>query len=311
MPMKIAVSGASGQFGQSAVDKLLHSIDPADLILVSRSPARLADYAARGCQVRQGDFDDPAGLARAFAGADRLLLISGTRVGKRIPQHAAAIEAAKAAGVGHIVYTSFLGANNPDNHSEAVKDHRGTQVLLAASGLNWTAMRDAQYADAVTDVMVHSMVNDGVMLSVAGDGRMPFVWRDDCVDAAVAVLTGRGHENRGYDITGPDLVSYREVGALIGEFTGQMVRVDLTDEAGLYAVFDSLGVPREPIDNFVASGNPWNSNDMVSFEVAVRDGRFAVESTDFERITGRRPRSLRALFEARSVRPQDKGTGHG
>jgi len=309
--MKIAVSGASGQFGQSAVDKLLHSIDPADLILVSRSPARLADYAARGCQVRQGDFDDPAGLARAFAGADRLLLISGTRVGKRIPQHAAAIEAAKAAGVGHIVYTSFLGANNPDNHSEAVKDHRGTQVLLAASGLNWTAMRDAQYADAVTDVMVHSMVNDGVMLSVAGDGRMPFVWRDDCVDAAVAVLTGRGHENRGYDITGPDLVSYREVGALIGEFTGQMVRVDLTDEAGLYAVFDSLGVPREPIDNFVASGNPWNSNDMVSFEVAVRDGRFAVESTDFERITGRRPRSLRALFEARSVRPQDKGTGHG
>ncbi|MCC7461607.1 MAG: SDR family oxidoreductase [Gammaproteobacteria bacterium] len=296
--MKIAISGASGQFGGVAARRLLERLEPADLILVSRTLERLAEFRRRGCVARRGDFDDPSSLERALAGADRLLLISGTRVGKRLPQHGAAIDAAGRSGVSHIVYTSFLGADDPDNRSEAVVDHRGTEALLRASGLQWTALRNAQYADAVTDVMARSMVRDGVMRSVAGDGRMPFVCRDDCVDAAVAVLTGAGHENRGYNITGPQLISYREVGALIGEFTRQAVRFELTDEAGLYAMFDALGVPREPIDNS-AGAVPWNSNDMVSFEVAVREGRFAIESEDCQVLTGRKPRTLRSLFEER------------
>lgn len=299
--MPIAISGASGQFGTSAVRKLLEHVEPASLILVSRSPDRLQEFSDLGCQTRFGDFDDPGSLAAAFAGADKLLLISGTRVGKRLPQHSAAIDAAKAAGVKHIIYTSFLSADNPGNESDAVKDHRGTEAMLRQSGVAWTALRNAQYADAVTDVMVYTMVQDGVMLSVSasGEGRMPFVWRDDCVDAAVAVLLGEGHENKGYSITGPELVSYREVGALIGEFTGQEVEVRPTTEEGLYAVFDALGVPREPVEN-PDGAMPWNSDDMVSFEVAVRDGHFSVESTDFEHLTGRQPRALRKLFEARA-----------
>lgn len=297
--MKIVISGASGNFGRLATALLLQKLAPADLILVSRNPAQLADMAEVGCEVRHGDFDDPASLVEAFRGGDRLLLISGTRVGQRLPQHGAAIDAAVAVGIGHIFYTSFVGANDPTNLSEAVSDHRGTEALLKASGVAWTALRSAQYADAVTDVMAYSMVQNGVMLTVAGDGRMPFVWREDCVIAAVAALLGEGHENRGYDITGPELISYREVGALIGEFTGQDVKVQLTDEAGLYALFDSLGVPRQPVDGLVANGNPWNSDDMVSFEVAARDGKFAVDSQDFLRIVGHEPRSLRALFESK------------
>lgn len=298
--MKIVITGASGQFGRQVTELLLETVKPEDLILMSRSPNKLDGLAARGCIVRPGDFDDPAGMEAAFAGGDKLLLISGTRVGKRVPQHGAAIEAAKRAGIRHVVYTSFLGAGDPLNESEAVKDHRGTEDLLKASGLAWTALRNAQYADAVTDVMVFSMVHEGVMISVAGDGQMPFVWRADCVAAATAVLTGGGHENKAYDITGPDLVSYREVGRLIGEFTGQDVALKLTDEAGLYAMFDAIGVPREPIENPAPGDVPWNSDDMVSFEVAVRDGRFAVQSNDVERLTGRKPRSLRELFEAKA-----------
>jgi NAD(P)H dehydrogenase (quinone) len=298
--MKIVITGASGQFGRSVTRKLLESIAPADLVLLTRSPAKLQAEAALGCTVRAGDFDDPAGLEAAFAGGDRLLLISGTRVGKRVPQHGAAIAAAQKAGISHVVYTSFLGAGDLQNKSEAVKDHRGTEELLRQSAVAWTCLRNAQYADAVTDVMVYSMVQDGTMVSVAGDGRMPFVWRDDCVNAAVAVLTGSGHENRAYDITGPDLISYREVGALIGEFTGQDVTLQITDEDGLYAMFDAIGVPREPIENPGPGDVPWNSDDMVSFEVAVREGLFAVESSDVETLTGRAPRSLRALFELRS-----------
>ncbi|MCB2078313.1 MAG: SDR family oxidoreductase [Novosphingobium sp.] len=298
--MTIAITGASGQFGRLVTDMLLQHSKPADLILISRNPDRLAAYAERGCAVRTGDFDDPAGLRSAFSGAGKLLLISGTRVGKRLPQHGGAIDAAKSAGVQHIVYTSFIGANNPDNRSEAVQDHRGTEKLLRESGLAWTALRNAQYADAVTDVMAFSMVHDSKMMSVAGDGRMPFVWREDCAIAAVAALLGEGHENQAYDITGPELVSYREVGQLIGEFTDQEVAIQLVDEAGLYAMFDAIGVPREPIENPGPDDVPWNSDDMVSFEVAVRDGHFAVDATDFERLTGSRPRTLRALFELKA-----------
>ena len=136
-----------------------------------------------GCVVRPGDFDDPAGLVRAFQGVERLLLISGTRVGKRVPQHSAAIEAAKKAGVSHIVYTSFLGADNPNNRSQAVSDHRGTEAALRASGLHWTVLRDAQYSDAVTDVMAHSMVQGGVMRSVAGDVLLALATLDDAYPA--------------------------------------------------------------------------------------------------------------------------------
>ena len=116
----------------------------------------------------------------------------------------------------------------------------------------------------------------------------------------MAALLGEGHENQAYDITGPELVSYREVGQLIGEFTDQEVAIQLVDEAGLYAMFDAIGVPREPIENPGPDDVPWNSDDMVSFEVAVRDGHFAVDATDFERLTGSRPRTLRALFELKA-----------
>lgn len=298
--MTIIITGASGNFGRCAAELLLETIPPGDLVLVSRTPDKLSDLATRGCIVRHGDFDDPASLVAAFEGGDRLLLISGTRVGKRIPQHGAAIDAARQAGMRHIVYTSFIAADDPANLSEAVKDHRATEEMLRDSGLAWTALRDAQYADAVTDVIIHSLIKDGVMQSAAGDGKMPFIWRDDCVVAAVATLLGEGHENKAYDLTGPDMISHRDIAALAAEFFGHPVEYRQISPEALYAIFDALGVPRQPVDNFVASGNPWNSDDMVSFDVAVRDGHFAVESTDFEQLTGRKPRSLRALFEAKA-----------
>jgi NAD(P)H dehydrogenase (quinone) len=147
--------------------------------------------------------------------------------------------------------------------------------------------------------MAPLIVATGEMTSVAGDGRMAFVCRDDCVAAAVAVLLGDGHANKVYHLTGPELVSYREVAALVSELSALPVEFTPTDEAGLYAMFDALGVPRQPVDDLSVNNFPWNSDDMVSFEVAVRDGHFALISDDVERLTGRRPKSLRALLEER------------
>lgn len=302
--MAIVITGASGNFGRLAVEKFLKSVAPEELILVTRRPERLADFAARGCQVRAGDFDDPASLPAAFASGERMLLISATRVGKRIPQHRAAIEAARQAGVKHVVYTSFIGAH-PDNRAEVVADHRGTEALLRASGLAWTMLRDSQYADAAVDGIAPAAIRSGRMICAAGEGRIAFVWREDCADCAVAVLTGEGHENKAYDITGPQLWSFRELAALIAEVSGAPVRFEPTDPEGLYAFFDSLGIPRQPVDDQVVDGIPWNSDDMVSFEVAIRDGWFAVLSDDVERLIGRKPLGLRELFEMRFKAPAE------
>lgn len=296
--MSIIVTGASGNYGRSAVEKLLERVAPQDLILVTRRPERLAEYADRGCQVRAGDFDRPEDLPAAFRGGERMLLISATRVGKRVGQHGAAIASARAAGVRHIAYTSFIGIS-PDNQAEVVTDHRGTEALLRTSGLAWTILRDSQYAEAAVDAIAPAAIRSGRLLSACGEGRIAFVWREDCVDCAVAVLTSEGHENAVYEITGPELWSFPELAALISETSGQPVRFESTDEDGLYAFWDSLGVPRQPVDDHVVDGIPWNSDDMVSFETAIRAGHFAILTDHMKRLTGREPRSLRTLFEAR------------
>lgn len=298
--MKIAITGASGQFGRRATELLLEKMCGADLILISRSPEKLASFAAHGCDVRKGDFDDRAGLTEALRGAGRMLMISGTRVGFREPQHTNAVDAAKAAGIGHIVYTSFIGAD-PSNPSLAVKDHLFTENLLKQSGLAWTALRDAQYSEAVLDAMGPMNIATGRMISTARNGAMAFVSREDCVASAVAVLLGEGHEGKVYNITGPELVTYGRVAELLSEVSGRPIEFIDTDVDGLYAMFDALGIPRQPVDDLTVSNFPWNSDDMVSFEVAVREGDFAIISDDVELLTGKKPRTLRDLLMANRV----------
>lgn len=294
--MKIAITGASGQFGREATRLLIEAgVAPDDLILVTRSPEKLARLAGEGASVRRGDFDDEAGMAEALRGGERMLMISGTRVGYREPQHRAAIDAARKAGVRHVVYTSFIGSTE-NNPSIAVKDHIATERMLRESGLDWTALRDAQYAEAVVEAMAPLVIGSGRMLSVAGDGRMGFVSRNDCVASAVAVLTGSGHVGRTYNLTGPEALSYREVAGLLQSVSGRPVEFVVTDEEGLYAMFDAMGVPRQPVEGLTVSDVPWNSDDMVSFEVAVRDRHFDVLSNDVERLTGRVPVSLAELL---------------
>jgi len=130
---RIAMTGASGRYGRLATDKLIAQGRARDLILITRTPAKLADRAQAGCEVRYGDFDNPETLQAALSGAGKLLLISGTRVGARVRQHKAAIEAAAAAGVGHIVYTSFVNVE-PANPAIVTIDHRETEKLIKASG---------------------------------------------------------------------------------------------------------------------------------------------------------------------------------
>lgn len=296
--MKLIITGASGQFGRATIDGLLERVPAQDLILLTRTPAKLAEYAARGCVVRQGDYDDEASMRNAFAGGDKMLMISAVKVGFRIPQHRRAIDAAIAAGVGQIVYTSFIGHPGADT-SLAVTDHRATEAMLKENGIDWTILRNSQYTDAVIEAQSPHALRAGVWIASAADGKLAPVAREDCVRAAIAVMAEDGHRNATYNITGPDLLSYREIAAMISEIACAPIAYQIVDDEGMYAFFDSLGIPREAVPDQVVNDIPWSSDDMVSFERAVREGHFAVISDDVETLTGRRPVSIREFAENR------------
>lgn len=293
---KIVITGASGQYGRLATQGLIERGLARDLILMTRTPAKLADMAALGCEVRYGDYDDPASMVAAMAGSDKLLLISGTRVGARVAQHQAAVDAAVAAGVGHVVYTSFIGIDDPANPAEVRHDHIETERLIRASGLTFTFLRDAHYADAMILMAGPGVMASGQWISNAALGKEAMVWRDDCAACAVAVLTGAGHENRTYDITGPELQDFAEVTALMAELTGVPLEYVAVDDEAQYAIFDAMGVPRRPVDDQYVGAIPWNSDDMVTFGAAIRGGFLAICSDDVERLLGRPARSVRQMI---------------
>jgi NAD(P)H dehydrogenase (quinone) len=294
---RIVITGASGQYGRSATDGLIAMGRANDLILITRSPEKLADREAQGCTVRYGDYDKPETLFDAVQGAEKMLLISGTRVGARVVQHKAAIDAAASAGVKHITYTSFIGIDDEANPAEVRHDHIETERLIRASGMAWTMLRDAHYADAMIIMAGPGMMQTRAWPHNWGDGREAMVWREDCVACAVAVLSGKGHEGQIYNITGPELQTCGEMAAILSEVTGVAIAEVPLDDEQQYAMFDAMGIPRRPVDDNYVDGIPWNSDDMVTFGQAIRGGFLAVCSNDVERLTGRPARSVRQMVE--------------
>jgi NAD(P)H dehydrogenase (quinone) len=296
--MAIIVSGASGQFGRTAAKLLLERVPAKDLIFTTRKPQELAEFAARGAQVRRADFDDPASLDPAFRGGDRMLLISTARVGTRVGQHRNAIEAAKRVGVKHIVYTSILNADRADNPAIVKLDHRATEEILEHSGLAWTFLRDSQYSEAVAMAMAPVALKEGRHFGSSAEGKVAYVSRQDCVECAVSVLTSPGHEYKAYDLTGPELFTQRSTMELVAELAGKPIEYVAVDDEGMFAVFDALGVPRHASDDPTSAPIPWCSTDMVTFSRSIREGFFDVVTNHVQRLTGHRPRSLREVMLA-------------
>jgi NAD(P)H dehydrogenase (quinone) len=218
----------------------------------------------------------------------------------RQAQHRNAVEAARAAKIGRIVYTSFLGAGDPNINSFEIADHRFTEKLILDSGLAWNFMRNSQYGDAMAENQAAIAITTGKSIGNTGDGTVAFVARDDVAATAAALLQGRGMPNTAYDVTGPEAVNWRQVAAMITEISGVPIEVvDLTDEQ-MYAMWDALGVPREATGDFSRSPVPWCSDGMVSLGRAIRLGQLSAVTDVVEQLTGRKPKSLRELMREKA-----------
>jgi NAD(P)H dehydrogenase (quinone) len=219
--MTIVVTGATGHLGRLTIDSLLaRGVAASDIRALGRSAERLAPFAAQGLQTAVIDFEEPETLAAAFAGADALLLVSGSEIGKRVPQHRNAIEAAEAAGVGRIVYTSAPRATESD--LVLAPEHKATEELLAASPLPTTILRNNWYTENYTGVIGQAAAT-GELVGSAGAGRVASASRKDYAEAAAVVLTSAGHEGAVYELSGDTAWTFDELAGTIGALVGRDV----------------------------------------------------------------------------------------
>ena len=246
--MTIAVTGATGQLGALVVHDLVRTVDPASVVAVVRDPAKAAGPAAQGVRVRSATYADPAALAAAFAGVDDLLFISSSEVGQRIDQHRAVVDAAVAAGVGRIVYTSAPRATT--SHLVLAPEHKFTEEYLAAAGLPTTILRNTWYTENYLG-QIEIARTTGTLVAAAGAGRVASASRADFAAAAVAVLTQDGHAGRVYELGGDHAWDHDELAAALAEIVDAPVRYRAVDGPTLIGILQQSGMD-EGTAGFVA-----------------------------------------------------------
>lgn len=268
-----AVTGASGPLGHRVVEELLTRGVPAgDVVAIVRTPGKVADLAARGVQVRQADYTDAAALQTALQGTDRLLLVSGSEVGQRVAQHTNVLQAAKAAGVELLVYTSAPKAD--DTPLPLAPDHIATERLIADSGLPAVVLRNNWYLENY-DQQITQAAQTGTLTGSSGSGRIAAATRADYAAAAVAVLTADSPAPGVLELGGDDAFTLADLAATVSTVAGRDVTyTDLTPEQHLRSLLDA-GLP-EGTAQFV-----------VGLDQAIAQGALDTGSTALSELTGR------------------------
>ncbi|MGW2330643.1 SDR family oxidoreductase [Streptomyces sp. NPDC001700] len=270
--MSIVVTGATGHLGRLVIDGLLEKV-PADRITaVVRDADKAADLAARGVTLKVADYSQPETLRGAFAAGDKVLLISGSEIGQRVPQHQAVIDAAKEAGVALLAYTSVLGG--PAADFTLADEHRATEQALTESGLPYALLRNGWYNENYTERLA-PVLEHGAVVAAAGEGRVASASRADYAAAAVAVLTGEGHENTAYELSGDTAWSFTEYAAEIARQTGEEIAYRAVSAEEVQQILTGAGLP-EPFAAILAD-----------VDTAIERGRLAATPGDLSRLTGR------------------------
>lgn len=283
----LLVTGAGGQLGRRVVELLLEKAE-GPIVAATRDPAKIADFAARGVDVRRADFEDAASLATAFEGVDRALLISTDaldRPGRRYDQHVAAVNAFARANVKHVVYTSIV---NPKEGAASfvADDHRKTEAALASSGLSYTALRNNLYVDLSIPAFAGAIAS-GRLVDARGDGKVSLISREDCARAAAAALASSFEGTRTLDITGAEALSGEDLASILSALAGKAVTyVPVSAEAAVSGMVEH-GLPRGLAELF------------VTFDVAIARGELAVVSQAVYELTGKKPQTIRDYLTLR------------
>ncbi|MFJ4962963.1 SDR family oxidoreductase [Streptomyces sp. NPDC088729] len=270
--MSIVVTGATGELGRLVVDALLATVPAGEIAAVVRDEKKAAPLAARGVELRVADYDRPETLAGAFRAGDRVLLISGSEVGRRVPQHTAVIDAAKAAGVAQLAYTGILGGPGAD--FRLADEHRATEELILASGLPYTFLRNGWYTENYTGNL-GPVLEHGAVVANAGEGRVASATRADYAAAAAVAVTGEGHLNTAYELSGDTAWSLAEYAALLTEETGRKIAYNDVPAAVHQEILVGAGLP----EGFAAI--------LVDVDQAIGRGLLAGTSGDLARLIGR------------------------
>ncbi|MGQ4597003.1 NAD(P)H-binding protein [Nocardia sp. R6R-6] len=280
--MTIAVTAASGQLGRLVVEALLRA-GSAPVVAIVRDPAKVADLAARGVDVRQADYGDAAALERALDGVDRVLLISGNEFGSRVAQHTNVIRAAERAGVELLAYTSIPGA--PDNPLILAQEHKGTEKALAESTVPYVLLRNSWYWENYLGG-VSQAVQSGVLHGAAGVGRVAGAARADYAEAAAKVLTTDGHAGRVYELGGGESLTYAELAQAIAEAAGKPVRYENLSADDYVAALVQAGLPAE------------FATVQGDVDTGIAHGHLDVRTGDLEKLLGRPAASAVDVFRA-------------
>ncbi|MER7180353.1 SDR family oxidoreductase [Streptomyces hyaluromycini] len=269
--MSIVVTGATGHLGRHVVTQLLEKVPAEQITAVVRDEAKAADFAAAGVKIAVADYNAPETFDGLFAAGDKVLLISGNEFDKGRPaQHKVVIDAAKAAGVALLAYTSAPGSL----HASLADDHRATEEVLLASGLPYALLRNGWYHENYTENLAPVLAHDAVV-TAAGEGRVSSASRADYAAAAVAVLTGEGHENQTYELGGDVAWSFAEYAAELTKQTGKEIAYNSVPGEVLQGILTGAGLP-EP---FAAI--------LVDVDASIAKGELVVDSGDLSRLAGR------------------------
>ncbi|GAB7103702.1 SDR family oxidoreductase [Streptomyces phaeofaciens JCM 4814] len=269
--MSIVVTGATGHLGRLVVEQLLEKV-PADRITaVVRDEAKAADLAARGVRLAVADYNTPETFDGLFAAGDKVLLISGNEFDKGRPQqHQVVIDAAKAAGVALLAYTSAPGSLT----AALADDHRATERALTASGVPYSLLRNGWYHENYTEQLAPVLEHNAVV-AAAGDGRISSASRADYAAAAVAVLTGEGHENSTYELGGDVAWSLAEYAAELSRQTGKEIAYNSVPGDALVGILTGAGLP----GHFAEI--------LAGVDASIEKGELVVSTGDLSRLAGR------------------------